>query len=113
MVPDRRSAPKIMSKEPIRNRNIASAIALYGTFGGLFLNCSIVGQKDKTIDRHRDRDGDKKMIRLVRLQLLISPLVNHKRIWHISRNSFTGIYHQLIACVQVNDLLIIRLPHHP
>lgn len=29
----------MINKEPIRNRNIARAIALYGTFGGLFLNC--------------------------------------------------------------------------
>lgn len=41
MIPDRRRAPKIISKEPIKNRNIASAIALYGTFGGLFLNCKV------------------------------------------------------------------------
>lgn len=39
MVLDRRRAPKMISKEPITNRNTARAIALYGTFGGLFLNC--------------------------------------------------------------------------
>ncbi|TNN46385.1 hypothetical protein EYF80_043418 [Liparis tanakae] len=38
MVPDRSRAPKMISREPITNRNIASAIALYGTAGGLFLN---------------------------------------------------------------------------
>lgn len=38
MVSDRSRAPRMISKEPIKNRNTASAIALYGTAGGLFLN---------------------------------------------------------------------------
>lgn len=33
--------PMTINKEPIKKRNVASAIALYGTFGGLLLNCWI------------------------------------------------------------------------
>lgn len=41
----------MINKEPIRKRNIARAIALYGTFGGLFLNCetNIKQVKQKTL----------------------------------------------------------------
>lgn len=46
MVPARRRAPKMISNEPIRNRNIASAIALYGIFGGLFLNLKVDEMQD-------------------------------------------------------------------
>lgn len=45
IVPDRRRAPKTISNEPIRKRNTARAIALYGTFGGLFLNCLVFLRK--------------------------------------------------------------------
>lgn len=46
MVPARRRAPKMISNEPIRNRNTASAIALYGIFGGLFLNLKVDKMQD-------------------------------------------------------------------
>lgn len=49
MTPDRSRAPKIISKEPIKNRNMARAIALYGTFGGLFLNFRVLFDKILTI----------------------------------------------------------------
>lgn len=45
IVPDRRRAPKTISNEPTRKRNTARAIALYGTFGGLFLNCFFLRKK--------------------------------------------------------------------
>lgn len=54
MTPDSSRAPKIISKEPTRNRNMASAMALYGTFGGLFLNCE-VWQKSDRRERKDDR----------------------------------------------------------
>lgn len=37
--PAKRRAPIMMSREPIKKRTVAKAMALYGTFGGLFLNC--------------------------------------------------------------------------
>lgn len=37
--PAKRRAPMTMSREPIKKRTVAKAMALYGTFGGLFLNC--------------------------------------------------------------------------
>lgn len=37
--PAKRRAPMMMSREPIKKRTVAKAMALYGTFGGLFLNC--------------------------------------------------------------------------
>lgn len=37
--PAKRRAPMMMSREPIKKRTVAKAMALYGTLGGLFLNC--------------------------------------------------------------------------
>lgn len=36
--PAKRRAPMVINREPIKKRTVASAMALYGTFGGLFLN---------------------------------------------------------------------------
>lgn len=37
--PARRRAPMMISREPIKKRTVARAMALYGTLGGLLLNC--------------------------------------------------------------------------
>ncbi len=37
--PARRRAPMMINREPIKKRTVASAMALYGTLGGLLLNC--------------------------------------------------------------------------
>lgn len=37
--PARRRAPMMINREPITKRTVARAMALYGTLGGLFLNC--------------------------------------------------------------------------
>ena len=39
--PARSRAPMVISREPIKKRAVANAMALYGTLGGLFLNCGI------------------------------------------------------------------------
>lgn len=37
--PARSRAPMMINREPIIKRTVARAMALYGTLGGLFLNC--------------------------------------------------------------------------
>lgn len=78
IVPARRRAPKIISKEPVRKRNIAKAIALYGTFGGLFLNW-------KEWDKIHDEDT-------------LTEVFSWLTISHSKAESFqlTGIYLQFI-----------------
>lgn len=93
MVPDRSRAPKMISKEPIRKRNTASAIALYGTFGGLFLNCEV--SDCWAINRHRQRRE-----KLIRQPLSeASPLMysSHRRLWDTAREPFIGFYLRWIA----------------
>lgn len=38
--PARRRAPMMINREPIKKRTVARAMALYGTLGGLLLNCN-------------------------------------------------------------------------
>lgn len=60
MTPDSSSAPKIISKEPITNRNTASAIALYGIFGGFFLNFRALFHKTLTPREEKKRKQQRK-----------------------------------------------------